>query len=100
MFQIITPAHEKEIRKLIDKVSIVDITEITAGLCKIVKQIYTDIPEKKRISYGRYSIILKMGIFMYSLLVKKGIDIEAFAGCLFENFTTDQCPELKHAVAF
>lgn len=85
MFSIITQKHEKKIQKLISTIKSSDISDIASGLAKIIEKIRMDIPEKKRISYGRYSIIKKMGLSMYPLLCEKGVEIYGFVSEMFDN---------------
>lgn len=85
MFQLITPAHQKVITKLVESVSTVEVLTIVENLENIIEQIRTDIPVRKRISYGRYSIIKEMGLTMYPLLVKAEINVFDFAAKIFND---------------
>lgn len=85
MFTLITKKHEDKILKLINEIEAYDVSEIVAGFDKIIEKIRKDIPEKKRISYGRYSIIKKMGIYIYPLLCDKNIKVYDLASEIFNN---------------
>jgi 3-methyladenine DNA glycosylase AlkC len=86
MNQLITQAHQEEILNLVDKVSNEDISIIVDHLSKLVERIRFDIPEKKRISAGRYSIIKELGLETYPLLDEAGVNVFDFASRIFDNF--------------
>jgi len=90
MFQLITPIHKKEITRLVNEAGKADISQWAADLKSLIQQIREDIPEKKRISYGRYSIIKKMGLEMYPLFEKAGRDIYDFATEIFNRPEHDE----------
>jgi 3-methyladenine DNA glycosylase AlkC len=85
MFQLITPDHQKEIGRWIKKAKGSDISNIVAGIEKLIEQIRADIPEKKRISYGRYGIIKELGYELFTRLKETGIDVFDFALKIFDN---------------
>ncbi len=85
MFELITPVHEKEIFSLINKIGTLSTTEIVEQLAEIINHIHADIPEKKKISYGRYSIVKKVGLFIYPLLEQKKVDVNEFAWEIYRN---------------
>jgi hypothetical protein len=67
MADLIKPVHAKEIQKFVDAIRTSDAGEIELSLSRIIASIYADIPEKQRISQGRYSIIKKLGVVVYPL---------------------------------
>jgi hypothetical protein len=68
MFSLISSLHEREIIALIKKAKTSLLSDVSDHLAKIIKKIREEIPEKKRISYGRYNIIKSLGFIMYPLL--------------------------------
>ncbi len=89
MFSLINKSHEIKINQLVNSVNSNHINDISKELCKLIYEIKNDIPIKKRISYGRYSIIKKIGLYTYPLLTKKEIDAYSFSFKLFENESYD-----------
>ncbi len=90
MFQLINSSHQKEIAKIIEHVNETSVTDMAKELDGLIEQIRADIPEKKRISYGRYSIIKQLGLRLYPLLKESGLDLFNFAFQLFKNEDNDQ----------
>lgn len=90
MFQLITPDHHQPIAKLIKKIEKTEVSQVVSGLETLIEQIRADIPEKKRISYGRYSIIKQLGLELYPLLYEKGINVFMFASRIFQDTENDQ----------
>ncbi|MBI9107644.1 MAG: hypothetical protein JEZ04_12930 [Spirochaetales bacterium] len=89
MFNLITSNHETEIIKLIDRIKTAVVADIAGELAGMIEKIRADIPEKKRISLGRYSIIKQIGIFIYPILLEKGIDAIAFGAELFRQSSAE-----------
>jgi len=90
MFQLISQTQEKMILQLINDLKNKEILEIVSDLKRLIMQVQQDIPPKKKISYGRYNIIKKMGFFIYPLLVEQNIDIPEFVFKIFNNPEHDQ----------
>jgi len=90
MFQLINPSHQKTIAKIIEKIRKASAYEIVADMENLIEQIRADIPEKKRISYGRYSIIKQLGLILYPVLKETGIDVFDFAFEIFNAPKHDQ----------
>ena len=90
MFQLLTASHQNTLARLIIKAHRISVLEIAADLEKLIAQIRADIPEKKRVSYGRYSIIKKLGLALYPLLKEKGIDVFNLACEIFMKPELDQ----------
>ena len=82
-FQIITPQHLIDIKALVDRIPATEIADLSSDLAAIIDQIRNDIPEKKRISTGRYSIVKSLGLMFYPLLAESRIDVLDFASGLF-----------------
>ena len=59
------------------------------GLLKLAEQIRGDIPEKKRISYGRYSVIKKLGSVIEPMLAGEGADVSEFGAALYDDESAD-----------
>lgn len=60
-----------------------DLSSIAAELTELISIIHKDIPEKKRISTGRYSIVKALGSEIYHHLKDAEIDIQKFSTGLF-----------------
>lgn len=58
---------------------------IAEALAVLINQIKNDIPEKRRISTGRYSIVKALGSAFYPLLEEAGIRVLNFAEEIFLN---------------
>jgi 3-methyladenine DNA glycosylase AlkC len=89
MFEIITHLHKTGIVEFVNNVKTSDTTGIVDDLSEIIEHIHADIPEKNRISYGRYSIITKLGVFIYPLLKQRNIPIKDLAINIFNAQTND-----------
>lgn len=85
MFQLINDVHQKEIIKIAKKINQTNISEIANDLDGLIELIRADIPEKKRISYGRYSIIKQIGLEIYPELRKARIDIYKLTQEIYER---------------
>ena len=83
MSRIITSHHHEVIQKLVLEISDRDLSSIAAELTELISIIHKDIPEKKRISTGRYSIVKALGSEIYHHLKDAGIDIQKFSTGLF-----------------
>ena len=90
MFKLINQTHEKEILYLVKKIEIHDMREIADSLFNIITSIYSDIPENKKISYGRYSISKNVGLLIYPLLKEKNIEIIKLSTQIFNDINNDQ----------
>ncbi len=55
----------------------------------MINRIQNDIPEKRRISTGRYSIVKALGLKLYPLLEESGVEVMAFASGIFSLSETD-----------
>lgn len=89
MFCLITKDQEDIIFKYVNKIEAINISdnssEIARGFEEIIDKIHKEIPDKKRISYGRYSVISKMGDYIYPLLCEKKIKIYDLVSGIFNN---------------
>ncbi|MBN2039208.1 MAG: hypothetical protein JW864_04145 [Spirochaetes bacterium] len=90
MFKLIKPAHEKNIRDLIKIMKDSDLQATSGNMYYIINSIHSEIPEKKRISCGRYSIAKEVGLYMYPLFRKTEADILKTAKEIFNNTDNDQ----------
>ena len=59
------------------------VPDISSDIAEIIEQVRSDIPEKKRISTGRYSIIKALGEELYPLLTESNIEVIDFASGMF-----------------
>ena len=89
MARIITPHHQKLLNDLVIEFPNKDIKKIAADLERLIGIIHKDIPAKKRISTGRYSIIKALGKDMYDPLIEAEVKPFEFACELFDD------PELE-----
>jgi hypothetical protein len=64
MFSLISSLQEREIIALINKAHTASLSDVSDHLAKIIEKIREEIPEKKRISYGRYNIIKSLGFIV------------------------------------
>ena len=90
MFTLISSKHEARLNEIISSINEEFTGKISLELAELINEIREEIPKKKRISYGRYSIIKKMGIMMYPSLIKNNIDPFNFSLKLFEYKQGDQ----------
>ena len=90
MFTIINTDHEKELERIVEKINHSPIQESAKKLTALIYRIREDIPIKKRISYGKYTIIKKMGFIIYPLLQQYKINPYAFSTKVVENKDFDQ----------
>jgi hypothetical protein len=80
-FEIIQPEHQEIILQILSKVSGSDARTIASNLAILIDRIHQDIPEKRRVSTGRYSITKALGQALYPLLE----DAFEFGVDIFEN---------------
>jgi 3-methyladenine DNA glycosylase AlkC len=90
MFKLINEKHQVKILTITKLISHSEIDIIADELYELICEIREDIPEKKRISYGRYSIIKELGLKLYPLLLNNNVDTYSFSLELFENDDFDQ----------
>ena len=84
-FHLITAEHRELIQKLVDKIPTAELGVIVKELSQLIDQIKNDLPEKKRISTGRYSIVKALGDEIYPQLADSGIPVLDFASELFAH---------------
>lgn len=89
MFKLINESHIKEIEILIEKISKQNIKDTAKDIDLLIQKIRADIPEKKRISYGRYSIIKQLGQKIYHILEANAVDTYKFAKEIFNETDID-----------
>lgn len=85
MFQLITSTHISKAEKIIKLFDEISIDEIVGKFDVLINEIRDEIPEKKRISYGRYSIIKKLGEEIYPKFGENSINVFLFANKIYEN---------------
>ena len=89
MFRLINVEHEAIIRRYLTSMRELSPDDAAAGIMDIVDRIRADIPEKKRISLGRYSIIRDVGLFLHPLMKDAGRDISETGRMFFDNKRVD-----------
>ena len=72
MSWLITPHHQELIDILVKGIPESYVNAISHEFEKLIDIIHRDIPEKKRISTGRYSIVKILGEELYSHLERPG----------------------------
>jgi len=90
MFNIINKDHKKMIEEFAGIAGGSSTADAVKSLEKIIYRIHSDIPDKKRISYGRYSIIKQLGLELYPELEKNKVNVYEMAIKIFEASETDQ----------
>ena len=88
-FRLINDSHEAAAAALVDDLSRNQGVPAAKLLLALAEKIRADIPEKKRISYGRYSVIKELGLFIFPLLTDAGIDCIEFGKGLFDDAAAD-----------
>ncbi|MBN1648266.1 MAG: hypothetical protein JW874_09550 [Spirochaetales bacterium] len=81
---------ERRITGLITVAKDMSADEAAAAFAELINEIHAAVPAKKRISYGRYSIVRDLGLYMYPLLETGGADIFVLAAGLYGNPGYDQ----------
>jgi len=71
-FQLIKSDHQQFLKNLISHFPDLDLPGFGAQLAALIDRIHQDIPEKRRISIGRYSIVKALGNELFSLLTDQG----------------------------
>jgi len=79
MFQLVNENHLKRAENIILSIEKLSIDELAFEFEKLIDIIRKDIPEKKRISYCRYSIVKKLGMEIYSILEQNRVKVMFFA---------------------
>jgi hypothetical protein len=74
---------------VIREIPVSDSQTIATDLARLVDQIHQDIPEKRRISTGRYSIVKAMGSSLYPQLIDHNLSPRDFAIQLFVDPETN-----------
>jgi 3-methyladenine DNA glycosylase AlkC len=88
MFHPMGKQHEEKLRELLQRMSTAyDMRDLAQRFHHLVEEIRKGIPEKKRISYGRYSIIRELGESLYPMMAH--MDIPAFCNELFHCHDAD-----------
>ncbi len=78
-FLLISPLHLEEIHALVESILSSEITDIATNITGLIGHIRNDIPQKRRISIGRYSIVKALGLELYPILEKNNIKVMDFA---------------------
>jgi 3-methyladenine DNA glycosylase AlkC len=89
MFQLINTEHKNQMESIAKGISKHPIKETAHALHLLIERIRNDIPQKKKISYGRYSIIKKLGLELFPLIDQTQTDVLSFSRQIFENFDLD-----------
>lgn len=83
MFRLITEEHKKRISSLLNRIETNDYQEYAPVFELIIQMIYDDIPDKKRISYGRYTVLKRVGPVLYSPLSLRNTDIQELSSSIY-----------------
>jgi 3-methyladenine DNA glycosylase AlkC len=85
MFQLIQPVHHQQVVNLASSARQNPISSIAESLRQLIEEIREQIPPKKKISYGRYSIVKRMGFIIHPEIKKSGLDVVEFGTALLED---------------
>ncbi len=83
-YKLISDKWENEINNLLLRYDSVDFINNYDSVVKIFNGVTNDIPEKKRISTGRYSVVKELGVCFYYQLCSYDRDVVAFGNNFFE----------------
>lgn len=89
MFQLINTEHKNQLESIAKGISKHPINETAHALHLLIERIRNDIPQKKKISYGRYSIIKKLGLELFPLIDQTQTNVLSFSKQIFENNDLD-----------
>lgn len=90
MFELIKAEHKNVLNDIAVQISNSTVSEIADRLHDLIEQVGSEIPAKKKISYGRYSIIKYLGLEFYPILMEDNIEVFSFAKIVFEDSRHDQ----------
>lgn len=89
-FQVIQPKHKQELQKIIPSlIGRKTRKEATDNLSGLIEQIRNDVPENKRISFGRGSIIKELGSQIYEKLKSCSAPIYEICSDILDNKDID-----------
>ncbi len=89
-FELINKKQNEKLAVLVKKIRTISSTGLSSELESIIDSIHENVPEKKRISYGRYSIVKDLGLYMYPLCMENKVKIKEVFSELFEQTEHDQ----------
>ena len=89
MFQLLCPSHLEALDLLVKRMTQLEPVVIADKFADLIDRVREDIPEKKRASYGRYSITKKLASELDIRLREAGIDGFKIGKELFENTDFD-----------
>lgn len=89
MFSLIQTNHKECLQNIAKQINNVNISETAYNLQQLFEDIRAAIPEKKRISYGGYSVIKEMGKEILPFIPKE-IDILEFSKAIYLNTEYNQ----------
>lgn len=72
-FLLITPQHQKTLEDQVSRIPRQTADQTAADLGALIARIHAEIPEKRRISTGRYSIVKDLGKELFPRLVGEGL---------------------------
>lgn len=90
MFKLITEKHKKQIKEIFNNFRKTSVKKNVNKIHLLIEQIRNDIPEKKKTSYGRYSIIKILGYEIYPYLTENQIPIFEYFDDIFRNKKNNQ----------
>lgn len=89
MFTMIQEKHALLISDIIEKVSAGCAFSVSDSIEELIAAVHADIPEKKRPTYGRYTITKRLGGEFFKHINKDSIDVIVLSHQLYENKNSD-----------
>lgn len=81
--------HEAGIDSMSSKINKASQEDTDSVLSVIIEKIRADIPEKKRISYGRYSVVKDVGPYLYPVPAKGVADVSSYGFAIYLDTEID-----------
>ena len=76
MFKLIRIKHKENLSQIVNRIPNIGNSILVEELKQLIEAIHHDIPSKKRISYGRYTIVKNLGLLFYNFLdIKQNINL-------------------------
>ena len=85
MFQLLLPSHLEDLNRLASRIPQEELQDIANDLARLIDRVREDIPEKKRPSYGRYSITKKLASELDIYLAEAEVEGFEIGKGLFQN---------------
>jgi 3-methyladenine DNA glycosylase AlkC len=88
-FELITAEHRSRIRGLAQSARGAAPPDLVPEMESLIARIRNDIPPRKRISYGRYTITKAMGLLLHAELRKAGVGVRELGVAVLEDRAHD-----------